>query len=86
MTLDRLLGELDGVGRRRGHAPAFIAPTGRILLNHTDLARMVEQRSGALAAAGLGRGDRIAFGVRSGPNGFTWLLACFRAGIVVVIL
>jgi acyl-CoA synthetase (AMP-forming)/AMP-acid ligase II len=86
VTLDRLLDELDGIGRRRGRAPAFIAPTGRIVLNHTDLARMVEQRSGALAAAGLGRGDRIAFGVRSGPNGFTWLLACFRAGIAVVIL
>jgi acyl-CoA synthetase (AMP-forming)/AMP-acid ligase II len=86
VTLDRLLGELDRIGRVRGSEPAFIAASGRVLLNHAELARRVEQRSAALAAAGLGSGDRIAFGVRSGPGGFAWLLACFRAGIPVVIL
>jgi acyl-CoA synthetase (AMP-forming)/AMP-acid ligase II len=86
VTLDHLLGELDGTGRRRGSEPAFVASNGRVLLRHAELARLVERRSGALAAAGLGSGDRIAFGVRSGPDGFAWLLACFRAGITVAIL
>jgi acyl-CoA synthetase (AMP-forming)/AMP-acid ligase II len=86
MTLQGLLDDLDRGAARRPRAPAFIDPDGRVALSHGDLARRIDERSGALAAAGLGPGDRAVFGVRPGPEGFAWLLAGFRARVSMIVL
>jgi acyl-CoA synthetase (AMP-forming)/AMP-acid ligase II len=86
VTLQGLLDDLERSAAARPEAPAFIDRHGRAVLSHGILARRIDERAGALAAAGLVPGDRVAFGVRPNPDGFAWLLACFRAGIAVVVL
>ena len=84
--LERLLDDMARVATARPGAPAFIGPDGSVVMTHGALARLVGERSGALATAGLGPGDAVAFGVRQGPDGIVWLLACLRAGIALVVL
>ena len=84
--LGPLLEELDRTARRRPAAAAFERADGSIALTHGELARRVTDRASALAAAGLGPGDELVFGVRPGPDGMTWLLACFRAGISLTVI
>ena len=86
MTLQGLLDDLDRGAANKPQAPAFIDRHGRVVLTHGTLARRIDERAGALAAAGLVPGDRVAFGVRPTPDGFAWLLACFRAGLAVIVL
>ena len=86
MTIQTLLDDLERQAARRPAAPAFVDARDRPVLTHGTLARLVVERSGAIAAAGLRPGDRIAFGVRPTPDGLAWLLACLRAGVAVVVL
>jgi long-chain acyl-CoA synthetase len=85
MTLQALLDDLERQGARKPAAPAFVDGSGRVVLTHGALVRRMVERSGALAAAGLGPTNRVAFGVRPNPDGFAWLLACIRAGVAVVV-
>jgi Acyl-CoA synthetases (AMP-forming)/AMP-acid ligases II len=86
MTLQQLLDDLERSAAVKPGSPAFIDRHGRVILTHGAFVRRIGERSGALAAAGLVPGDRVAFGVRPNPDGFAWLMACFRAGVAVVVL
>ncbi len=86
MTIEALLDELEARASRRPAAPAFVDARDDPLLTYGELLRRVAERSGAIAAAGLLPGDRVAFGVRPTPDGIAWLLACLRAGVGVVVL
>jgi acyl-CoA synthetase (AMP-forming)/AMP-acid ligase II len=70
---------------RFGAAAAVVEPDGRRLSFH-DLAAEMARASGAFAAAGIVKGDRIAIWA---PNSAGWIVACIgaqAAGAVVVTL
>lgn len=56
------------------HAPAILAP-GRSALTYDALARGIARSAEALAAAGFGRGDRIALCIGAGPEHVVALLS-----------
>jgi acyl-CoA synthetase (AMP-forming)/AMP-acid ligase II/aryl carrier-like protein len=53
--------------RDRGASPAILAP-GRTLLTYGELYQCLQRAGAALAAAGLGRGARIALALPDGPD------------------
>lgn len=68
--MDRQQTLFDRVGRHahdRGAAPAILAP-GRALLTYAALYQRLHEAGAELAAAGLGRGHRIALAVPDGPE------------------
>jgi acyl-CoA synthetase (AMP-forming)/AMP-acid ligase II len=84
--MQELLDEIVAVGRREAGAAAFVDARGRPVMTYGRLARLIDERAGALAAAGLTAADVVAFGVPPGADGIAWLLACFRAGVAVALL
>lgn len=63
-TLFELLGRH---ARDRGTSPAILGP-GRTLLTYRELYQCLQQAGAALAAAGQGRGNRIALALPDGPD------------------
>ena len=70
--------ELLDIGGGDAHA---IAAPGQPDLSYDDLRQTVHRGAGALAAAGLGRGDRIAIVLDNGPEAAVAFLAATSAGI-----
>ncbi|MGW6421522.1 FadD3 family acyl-CoA ligase [Nocardia sp. NPDC055053] len=67
---------------RFGDAEAVV--DGELRLSFTELAARVRRAAGALAAAGIGKGDRVALWA---PNSVEWMIAAFgvlTAGAVLV--
>ncbi|MFC4147347.1 amino acid adenylation domain-containing protein [Micromonospora mangrovi] len=67
-------------------APAVADATGRVRLTYRELVEAAEELAGRLAAAGVGRGDRVAVRVPRGPALAVALLGVLRAGAAYVAL
>ena len=68
---------LDHPGQGR---PALVVPDDGQVLTYGQLARRVGDLAGSLAAAGVGRGDRVAFTLPNGPDVIQILLAITALG------
>jgi len=66
----------------RGHAYAFVTPEGATTWSEYD--RAADHVAGALAAAGVRRGDRVAVVLPDGPEVHAVFVGAERAGAVVV--
>jgi len=64
--------------------PAIIHDGG--IITYRDLARRIERAAAALAAAGIGRGDRVAQLGLNSPDTLVLLFACARVGAILVTL
>jgi len=73
-TLDALLGGADPA------RPALVVPDDGQVLSYGRLAGRVGHLAGCLAAAGVGRGDRVAFSLPNGPDVVQLLLAITALG------
>ncbi|HUJ06538.1 MAG TPA: AMP-binding protein [Streptosporangiaceae bacterium] len=60
--------------------PALVVPEDGQVLTYAQLAARVEHVAGCLAAAGVGRGDRVAFTLPNGPDVVQILLAITALG------
>jgi acyl-CoA synthetase (AMP-forming)/AMP-acid ligase II len=63
-----------------GQGPALVVPEDGQALTHRQLADRVESLAGCLAAAGVGRGDRVALTLPNGPDMVQILLAIAALG------
>src|SRR5215831_9038794 len=63
-----------------GDGPALVVPEDGQVLTHRQLADRVETLAGSLAAAGVGRGDRVALTLPNGPDMVQILLAIAALG------
>ncbi len=63
-----------------GNGPALVVPEDGQVLTHLELAERVESLAGRLAAAGVGRGDRVAMTLPNGPDMVQILLAIAALG------
>lgn len=73
--------------RHADHAPERIALRfGEQAIGYAELARQVASCAGALAACGVGRGDRVGFLGQNHPAQLTALFACARLGAMQVPL
>ena len=61
-------------------APALVSPEDGAVLTYGQLAERVEALAGRLAAAGVGRGDRVALALGNGPDIVQLLLAVTALG------
>jgi acyl-CoA synthetase (AMP-forming)/AMP-acid ligase II len=66
--------------RGGGSHPALVIPDDGGALTYEQLAARVEMLARRLAAAGIGRGDRVALALRNGPEIVELLLAITRVG------
>jgi len=73
-TLDALFG-----GGQPAH-PAFVVPDDGQVLSYAEMADRVETLAGRLAAAGVGRGDRVALTLPNSPDFVQLLLAITLLG------
>ena len=62
------------------NGPALVVPEDGQVLTHLELAERVESLAGRLAAAGVGRGDRVAMTLPNGPDMVQILLAIAALG------
>lgn len=69
-------------GRVRGDGPALVYEGQR--LTHGDLLARAEALAGGLAAAGLGRGDRVAIVAQNRPEIVDLVAAAARLGAIVL--
>ncbi|HEX9031688.1 MAG TPA: acyl--CoA ligase [Streptosporangiaceae bacterium] len=60
--------------------PALVVPDDGQVLTYAELAERIEHLAGALAAAGVRRGDRVAFTLPNGPDVIQLLLAITTLG------
>jgi acyl-CoA synthetase (AMP-forming)/AMP-acid ligase II len=67
---------LDLVGRAPGANTAVILPDANIRLDYREFRRQVEALAEALAAAGIGRGDRVGIAL---PNGLPMIVSFLAA-------
>lgn len=75
------------IERHAEHTPARTALRfGEEAISYAELARRVAARAAALAAHGVGRGDRVAFLGHNHPAQIELLFACARLGAVQVPL
>ncbi len=81
---DTIPGVVLSAGERFGDAEAVV--DGPLRLSFADLAERVRVAAGAFAAAGVGRGDRVAIWA---PNSAEWIIAAFglltAGGTVVTV-
>ena len=81
MTIDRWIVDAKA---RTPERPALISP-GKCL-TYSEMATEVDARSTALAAAGVGHGDRVAWYGLNNPEVLVLLFACARLGAILVPL
>ncbi len=74
---------LERSARAHPRLPA-LALGGRVLCDYASLAGRAARIAGALTAAGLGRGERVAFVARNVPAYIEALFGCWWAGLVAV--
>lgn len=72
-------------GRRPGSLAIHDLHTGR-KFSYAELDRRIDRLAGALAARGIGRGDRVALLAPNGPEYFELQFACGRLGAIMLPL
>ena len=77
---DALFGRHEGSG-----APFLILPDGSEM-GHADFAARAARHAGALVAAGLGPGDRVALQLEKSPDMLAVIAGAIRAGVVFLPL
>ena len=77
---DALFGRHEGSG-----APFLILPDGSEM-SHADFAARAARHAGALVAAGLGPGDRVALQLEKSPDMLAVIAGAIRAGVVFLPL
>ncbi len=81
MTIDRWIGD---AAARTPDKPALVS--GELSITYAEMERHVEARAGALAGAGVGHSDRIAWYGMNHAEVFILLFACARIGAILVPL